>query len=57
MASFDGASTSPALLRKLWNPDNDEEAWRIFLARYRPLIQGWCRVGAIRPLHPQPLSF
>ncbi|HEV3081002.1 MAG TPA: sigma-70 family RNA polymerase sigma factor [Gemmataceae bacterium] len=43
MAQDEGTSTNPTLLRKLWNPDNDEDAWRAFLDRYRPLIERWCR--------------
>jgi RNA polymerase sigma-70 factor (ECF subfamily) len=43
MADYQGTSTNPVLLRKLWNQDNDEDAWREFLNRYRPLIEGWCR--------------
>src|SRR5262245_16444014 len=36
-------ATSPTLLRALRGPDNDEAAWRTFLARYQPLIETWCR--------------
>jgi RNA polymerase sigma-70 factor (ECF subfamily) len=43
MAAGDNPSTSATLLRRLWDPDNDEEAWRTFLGRYGPLIQRWCR--------------
>jgi RNA polymerase sigma-70 factor (ECF subfamily) len=42
MAKTDGASTSPTLLRQLWNPGNNEQAWRTFLERYGPLIHRWC---------------
>jgi RNA polymerase sigma-70 factor (ECF subfamily) len=49
MATGDGHSTSPTLLRRLWGPGNDEEAWRAFLARYGPLIQRWCRRLGLGP--------
>jgi RNA polymerase sigma-70 factor (ECF subfamily) len=35
-------STSPTLLYGLRDDARREEAWRIFLARYHPLIRGWC---------------
>jgi RNA polymerase sigma-70 factor (ECF subfamily) len=37
----DGFSTSLTLLRQITNPRN-EEAWRIFVERYQPLIFYWC---------------
>ena len=43
MAAGDNPSTSATLLRRLWNPDNDEDAWRTFLGRYGPVIHRWCR--------------
>jgi RNA polymerase sigma factor (sigma-70 family) len=36
-------ATSASLFRELWNPGNKERAWGTFLARYRPLIDRWCR--------------
>jgi RNA polymerase sigma-70 factor (ECF subfamily) len=48
MAETDGASTSPTLLRQLWNPGNNEQAWRTFLERYGPLIYRWCRRAGLR---------
>jgi RNA polymerase sigma-70 factor (ECF subfamily) len=38
-----GVSTSPSLLQQVSSPDNHNEAWRIFLERYLPLICNWCR--------------
>src|SRR5438552_1221616 len=48
MATGDGPSTSSTLLRKLWNPDNSEEAWRTFLEWYGPLIYRWCRRSGLQ---------
>jgi RNA polymerase sigma-70 factor (ECF subfamily) len=35
--------TSVTLLRRLWDPRHDEQAWGTFLGRYGPLIHRWCR--------------
>jgi RNA polymerase sigma-70 factor (ECF subfamily) len=43
VAESNGVLTSPTLLAGLGDPNRREEAWRIFLERYRPLISGWCR--------------
>jgi RNA polymerase sigma factor (sigma-70 family) len=42
MRQRDGGTTSPVLLNRLvdWR---DDAAWREFVERYRPLIEGWCR--------------
>lgn len=42
MGITDGGTTSPALLNRLvdWR---DDAAWREFVERYRPLVEGWCR--------------
>lgn len=48
MAASDGPSTSRTLLRDLWNPENNEEAWGRFLVRYGPLIYGWCRRSGLQ---------
>jgi RNA polymerase sigma-70 factor (ECF subfamily) len=42
-------STSPTLLRELYNPENGERAWHTFLARYQPLIEAWCRGEGLNP--------
>jgi RNA polymerase sigma-70 factor (ECF subfamily) len=36
-------STSVTLLGRLGLQPNDESAWQEFVARYTPLLQGWCR--------------
>jgi RNA polymerase sigma-70 factor (ECF subfamily) len=41
MGNSDDA-TSLTLLRVLCQPEKDDEAWRVFCERYRPLIQRWC---------------
>jgi hypothetical protein len=40
--SDDSTRTSPTLLRRTadWR---DHDAWQVFVARYDPLIQSWCR--------------
>jgi RNA polymerase sigma-70 factor (ECF subfamily) len=38
----DGAQTDAALLDNVRNPRN-HPAWETFIARYRPMIRGWCR--------------
>src|SRR5262249_46611718 len=38
----DDLPTSLTLLGDLNDPHRREEAWRLFLERYRPLLQGWC---------------
>jgi RNA polymerase sigma factor (sigma-70 family) len=43
MPSVDELETSPTLLRGLGEPSLREQAWRIFLERYRPLILCWCQ--------------
>ncbi len=43
LGSDNGVLTSPTLLSHLVDPERREEAWRVFLERYRPLIRGWCR--------------
>ena len=40
--SFDSLSTSTTLLKDVRNPQ-DHEAWEKFIARYGPMIRGWCR--------------
>jgi RNA polymerase sigma factor (sigma-70 family) len=42
MGLADGGTTSPLLLERLgdWS---DDAAWNEFVARYRPLIELWCR--------------
>jgi RNA polymerase sigma-70 factor (ECF subfamily) len=40
--SSDSLPTSPTLLKGVSDPQN-HEAWETFLARYGPMIQGWCR--------------
>jgi RNA polymerase sigma factor (sigma-70 family) len=42
MVTCNGVSTNPQLLSDIAKPDNNEAAWRTFLARYQPLIQKWC---------------
>lgn len=39
--SAENDRTSSTLLGHLCDPQN-HDAWRVFLARYQPLIQGWC---------------
>jgi len=46
--SDDDFLTSMTLLRQLRSLRN-EEAWRTFLARYRPLIAHWCRYRGLGP--------
>jgi RNA polymerase sigma-70 factor (ECF subfamily) len=55
MAKID-PSTNPTLLRQLWNQDNDEQAWRTFLDRYEPLIQGWCRRAGLNATDVEEVS-
>jgi RNA polymerase sigma-70 factor (ECF subfamily) len=43
MPAGDTPLTSVTLLRRLWDPEQDEGAWRTFLGRYGPLIHQWCR--------------
>jgi len=40
--SSDTTRTDPRLLGDVRDPRN-HEAWERFIARYRPMIQGWCR--------------
>ena len=40
MTGHHAPTTSPSLLVRL--AANDEDAWRTFLSRYRPLIDAWC---------------
>lgn len=47
-APADSPSTSPGLLRLLGDSGNDA-AWGRFLARYDPLIRGWCRAARLQP--------
>jgi RNA polymerase sigma-70 factor (ECF subfamily) len=42
MTTGDELATSMGLLHDLREPNQRERAWSIFLARYRPLIVGWC---------------
>jgi RNA polymerase sigma-70 factor (ECF subfamily) len=43
VAENDGVLTSSTLLAALADPNHRDEAWRTFLDRYRPQIDGWCR--------------
>jgi RNA polymerase sigma-70 factor (ECF subfamily) len=43
MTDGNGVLTSPTLLQHLDDPAHREAAWRVFLARYRPLIEDWSR--------------
>jgi RNA polymerase sigma-70 factor (ECF subfamily) len=42
MAGVAELSTNPSILHGLSDPSRREEAWREFLARYQPIISGWC---------------
>ncbi len=41
--SSDSMRTSPTLLKAVQDPQN-YEAWEKFIARYGPMIRGWCRL-------------
>jgi len=56
MASGEGPPTSPTLLRQLWTPKNNEEAWRTFLERYGPLIDAWCRQSGLQHADAEEVS-
>lgn len=48
MAEIELPSTSPTLLRLLAIPGSDE-AWRVFLERYGPMIESRCRRAGLQP--------
>jgi RNA polymerase sigma-70 factor (ECF subfamily) len=56
MPKSDGPATSSTLLRQLWNPANNEDAWRIFLQRYQPLIYQWSRRAGLGPADAEEVS-
>jgi RNA polymerase sigma-70 factor (ECF subfamily) len=41
-------STFLTLLRDLGTPENQADAWRVFLQRYSPLLESWCRRLGLR---------
>src|SRR4051812_21925524 len=49
MATDNGLTTNPVLLRALAEPVNNEKAWQTFMQQYQPLIFSWCcRKGLMR---------
>jgi RNA polymerase sigma-70 factor (ECF subfamily) len=54
--SADSPSTHPSLLSALYNPSNNEAAWRTFLERYQPLIDCWCRRAGLQDADAEEVS-
>src|SRR5262245_22195921 len=45
----DELATSLSMLYDMNDPPRREEAWRLFLERYRPLLNGWCARKGLPP--------
>jgi RNA polymerase sigma-70 factor (ECF subfamily) len=52
----DDSDTSLTLLEKLRDNPSDEAAWRRFVARYGPKIEGWCRHWGLQPADAQDVT-
>ena len=42
MDAANNPSTYLTLLRDLGTPENQADAWTVFLRRYSPLLESWC---------------
>jgi RNA polymerase sigma-70 factor (ECF subfamily) len=52
----DDPATDSLQLRKLWNPENDQTAWRLFMERYHPAIYAWCRQAGLQHADADEIS-
>src|SRR5262249_44542995 len=48
--------TSPTLLGRLCQNQNDEQAWQAFVERYGPKIYGWCRQWQLQEMDAEDVT-
>jgi RNA polymerase sigma-70 factor (ECF subfamily) len=52
----DSAMTSPTLLALVGSNPQNNDAWRVFLARYHPLIRTWCLRAGLQDQDAEEVS-